>query len=100
MAEKQAAHRQSLEATKLRGDLGNERLGTWLGFVLTLFVSGGGVGLLAYGHQISGLAALLTPLAGLGGIFIWGRLRNEQQLKQKADTVDKAMGQTPPLSPR
>lgn len=73
MAEDQGSHRRNLERQELVANIRTQSRGQWLAFAVALLVSGGGIYLLAMGHSVSGLVALLTPLAGLVALFLVSR---------------------------
>lgn len=86
MAEKQGDHRRTQEDRLLRASIASEKRGQLLAFLLASLVCGGGIYLLAIGKGISGLVALLAPLASLIGIFIYTA---RQQREPKAKPRDK-----------
>lgn len=86
MAEKQADHRRVMESKLLDADIRSEQRGQIMAFSLATLVSGGGIYLLAIGQDIGGLVALITPLAGLAGMFIAAR----RQPKDKSN--DPSLG--------
>lgn len=75
MAEDQGSHRRGLERQELAANIRTQSQGQWLAFVIALLVSAGGIYLLATGNGVSGLVALLTPLAGLVALFLVSRSR-------------------------
>lgn len=82
MAERQAGHRQSLEASVIGGNIRDQRLGVIFGFIVALLVVAVGALLLSNGKSVIGLAAVLSPLAVLAGIFVYGRKSQERERKQ------------------
>lgn len=83
--EKQSGHRQSMELTKLLGDLANEKRGQWFAFLITLSTVASGVYLISQDKDATGLALILTELAAIAGLFIYGResQRGERERMRK-----------------
>jgi uncharacterized membrane protein len=63
MAERQSAHRESMEALVVKGNLARQREGAYFAFILAFLTICGGIFLLYSGRSIAGLVAILTPLA-------------------------------------
>jgi uncharacterized membrane protein len=84
MAEKQHDHRIGLEKYVVHSNSLNQRLGVILGFVLAVSVAGGGFWLVYSGRDATGIAAVITSIAGPSSIFIWGRT---QQKKERAEKI-------------
>lgn len=79
MAEEQGTHRRAMERAELEANRKSQTRGQYLAFVLAFVVSAGGIYLLAAGQSVEGLVALLTPLAGLAGIFLINRAREKRK---------------------
>ncbi len=47
----------------------------------------GGVYLIHSGQQVGGLTSIITALAALATVFIYGRKQQKRDLKQKADAL-------------
>ena len=86
MAEKQASHRQTLEARVIGANVFDQRLGVILGFILALFVAAGGGFLIYTGHNAGGIAAVITSIGGPSGVFIWGRQKQAKERNEKASS--------------
>jgi len=71
MAENQSLHRQELEKRIVSGNLVNERLGAIFAFIIAMTGIIAGTYLVSSGKSGEGLAAILTPLAGLAGVFFY-----------------------------
>ena len=83
MAERQVVHRQMLESNALDGKLTAERRGQVLGFALALTaIIGGGV-LIAFDKDASGLTAIVSALAGLVTVFVYGRRKDAEERREK-----------------
>lgn len=63
----------------------NQTRGQVFAFAITLIVLVGGIILIALGRSVEGLAALLVPLAGIAGVFIYNevRIRSERRRAQR-----------------
>ena len=81
MDERQSEHRQQLEKTVVNGESRMSLLGLVAGFVLSTMVIGGGIYLIASGHDIAGAALIGINLVGLAAVFVYGssNRRHEQQ---------------------
>ena len=90
LAERQSAHRQDLEKKVVDSNCKNERLGTILGFILAMTALGGGFALVAYGRDAGGIAAIVTSLATLAGVFIYGKRKQQQERAEKIQQVNQS----------
>ena len=72
MAEKQGEHRRSVERTRVLGDSRRAYLGLIAGFIISVLGIGGGIYLIATGHDWAGLALAGINLTGLAGVFVYG----------------------------
>ncbi len=86
MAEKQATHRQQLETTHLQGTLSAQKWGIVAATVISLATIGAGTFLIYQGKSGEGLATLLSGIATLAGVFIYGTRRQAKEQQQKRDT--------------
>lgn len=84
MAEKQQDHRQNLERMVVESNTQSQTQGLWLGFILAIVVVISGAFLIYLGHDVYGLAAIITALASLVGVFIYGKYQQKKELKEKA----------------
>jgi len=83
MAEKQSAHRQELEKKVIATSCHNARLGPILGFIICMTAIGGGIFLIQSGKGAAGLASIVTALASLAVVFVYGRTKQKEELKQQ-----------------
>jgi uncharacterized membrane protein len=83
MAERQAAHRQKIESAVIEGDLKLQRHGQVMAFSLSGLVAIGGGILLWSGHELGGLAALVTALGVPMGILLVKREQQKRELASK-----------------
>lgn len=89
MAERQEAHRHSLESANLRGNLRSQLIGQVFSLLIGLAGMGCGTFLLYSGKSIAGFSAMFAPLTGLAGIFIYGRRKQEQERREKLSQIDR-----------
>lgn len=75
-----------MESRELAAQIKSQTRGQYLASIVALLVSGGGIYLLAMGQSVTGLVALLTPLAGLVGLFLVSRSK-----KNEADVTSEAL---------
>lgn len=80
MAEAQSESRLQTERTIVNGDSKRAYLGILAGFILSMVVIGGGIYLIATGHDWAGASLIGLNLVGLAGVFVYGskNLRDEQ----------------------
>ena len=83
MAEAQAAHRRALESRVIEGNVAAERRGQVFAFTLALVALVGGVWLIYQGNDAEGLTAIIGALAGLVGVFVYGRRKDAEERRQK-----------------
>ncbi|MCY4638570.1 MAG: DUF2335 domain-containing protein [Acidobacteria bacterium] len=83
MTEQQLTHRHALESRAIDGKLSAERRGQTLGFILALTAVIGGCVLIALGKDASGLTAIVTALAGLVAVFVYGRRKDAEERREK-----------------
>jgi uncharacterized membrane protein len=83
MVERQQEHRHGLEAAVVKSNITRESFGAWSATVISLVVIGVGAWLIYIGKPVTGLVAILSPLAILASVFFWKRKREEQQLARK-----------------
>ena len=95
MAESQLKHRQTLETKVVDSNCKAQERGPIYGLSVCLAAIGGGVYLIHAGHEPSGLAAILAPLAGIAGVFIYGKIAQQKQLASQAAIVAPPPPQNP-----
>ncbi len=83
MAENQSKHRQDIEKITVKTNARNSTIGVIIGGLIGISAIFGGVYIITSGYQISGYATMLTPLAGLVGVFIYGKRSNKEELIEK-----------------
>lgn len=87
MAERQAAHRQSLEKAVILSNVAIQKWGLGSAFVLALIAIGGGVWLSLKGLSGVGLTAIISALAALVSVFIYGKSEQKKELKDKSEAL-------------
>lgn len=87
MAERQSAHRESLESKVVDGNLAIQKSGSWRAFVLALVVILGGIYLMAAGRDAWGFAAILTSLVSLISVFFIGRSTQKKERVEKSEAL-------------
>ncbi|HZW94289.1 MAG TPA: DUF2335 domain-containing protein [Candidatus Eremiobacteraceae bacterium] len=90
MAENQHTHRQGLEKHVIHSNVAAQRLGTILGFIVAMTVVIGGMFLVHEGKSGEGLAAILTALASLVGVFLYSKHEQQKELAKKTDALANA----------
>jgi len=90
MAESQHNHRQGLESHVVRSNVSAQTLGTILGFIVAMTVVIGGMYLVHEGKSGEGLAAILTALASLGGVFLYSKREQQKDLAKKTEALANA----------
>jgi uncharacterized membrane protein len=77
MAEREEHHRQALERMMVTSEIKTRNRGQFLGFVVATITLVGGMWLVYKGKDWPGLVAILTPLVGLVGIFVYTQSKDE-----------------------
>jgi uncharacterized membrane protein len=77
MAEREEEHRQSLERTMTTSEVKARDRGQFLGFAIAAITLLGGIWLVYEGKDWPGLVAILTPLVGLVGLFVYTQSREQ-----------------------
>jgi len=85
MAEAQSKHRMQMESQVVVGNLKSQNVGQWMAFVVVLGGMGLGAWFITHGYDTAGFTAMLTPLGGVAGIFVWGRFRQEKERQRKLE---------------
>jgi uncharacterized membrane protein len=71
MAEKEEVHRQEMERIMVTSEVKSRNRGQFFGFAIAVIALLGGIWLVYSGKEWQGLVAILTPLIGLVGMFIY-----------------------------
>jgi len=94
MAEKQSNHRQILESQVINSNIGNERLGMILGFLICVLAISGGIYAVVQGKNATGIAAIVTPLVALVAVFIYGKSEQKKNLQARQQGIIEAAKNT------
>lgn len=87
MAESQLRHRQTLEAQVIASNCKAQHRGPIYGFIVCMSAIAGGVYLISTGKNASGLASIISALAGLAVVFIAGKIGQKRELRQKNEAL-------------
>jgi uncharacterized membrane protein len=87
MAEKQHEHRISIERTIVFGNSRRAYLGLAAGFIISALGIGGGIYLIATGHDWAGLALAGVNLTGLVGVFVYGSKARRDERNRNAENM-------------
>ena len=90
LAESQHHHRQELEKCAITSNVKAQKLGTVLGFIVSMTVVLGGMWLIHEGKGTAGLATTLTALASLVGVFVWSKHEQQKDLQKKSEALTRA----------
>jgi len=84
--EGQVQHRQGLEKKVIIADIEQAKFGAILGFIIAISAIGSGTFLAYIGRPSEGIAAIITALAGIIGVYGWGsyQRKKERDLKSTA----------------
>lgn len=91
MAESQIQHRQHLERAVIQGNVDAQRRGQHYAFILALVAIVGGMILIAFDKKTAGIVAIISALAALFGMFIFGRVAQSKERRQKRDEVRRTI---------
>ena len=83
MAESQGKHRMGLESRVIEADIGSARLGTWLGFCLSVLIIGVAGFLIYQGKDTLGLGLIGADVTALIAVFVTGSVIRSNERKQK-----------------
>lgn len=83
MAEKQALHRQRLEEKAIFSGIKDSRIGQYLSFIIAMSVIFGGFFLVGIGKDAYGIVAIISALASLVGVFVYGKRSDKKELEEK-----------------
>jgi uncharacterized membrane protein len=93
MAERQSAHREALEAQVVAGNLASQKRGSIFAFIICMVALLGGFALIATGRNAGGLAAIISSLAVLAGVFVYGKYEQRKEREEKARALETARRQ-------
>lgn len=87
LMEQQSIHRHDLETKMLDSDVRSRDRGQVFAFVLCFIVIVGGFVAILAGQELTGMAAILTAVAGVAATFLVTRRRQQRQLEEKREVV-------------
>lgn len=89
MAERQSAHRESLEAKVVEGNVASQARGSHYAFTLCLVTIVGGFALIGMGKSIFGISAVIGSLATLAAVFIVAKTVQKRERVEKSTALQK-----------
>ena len=87
MAERQSAHRESLESQVVAGNVASQARGALYSFIICLVTIIGGFVLIGMGKSVVGVSAIIGSLATLAGVFIISKREQRKERVQKQDVL-------------
>jgi len=94
MVETQSNHRQALESTVIISNCKNERLGMIFGFTICVLAISAGIYAVLRGNQGFGIASIVSALAALVAVFIYGKTRQKKDLQAAQQGIIEAARHT------
>jgi uncharacterized membrane protein len=91
MAESQHEHRLLLEKKVVESNTFSQKVGLLLGFVIAMTAIGGGIRLSLMGKGGAGLTSIISALAALVGVFIYGKIQQGKELTEKAMEIEQSI---------
>jgi uncharacterized membrane protein len=87
MAEQQATHRQHLEKVVVGSNASTQKWGLGCAFIIAMIAICGGVWLSLKGMSGAGLTSIISALAALVGVFVYGKSGQKEELKKKSEEL-------------
>jgi uncharacterized membrane protein len=87
MAEEQSSHRRDLEKTVIGANVRTQTWGLVSAFIIAMTAIGGGIWLSAKGMSGAGLTSIITALAALVGVFVFGKSQQNKELSEKQKSL-------------
>lgn len=87
MAEKQSAHRESLEAKVVAGNVASQARGSHYAFIICLVTIIGGFVLIGMGKSIYGISAVIGSLATLAAVFVVAKRDQRKERVEKSTAL-------------
>jgi uncharacterized membrane protein len=87
MAERQSAHRESLEAMVVAGNVASQARGSLYAFIICLVTIIGGFVLIGMGKSVIGVSAIIGSLATLASVFIISKRAQRIERTEKQDAL-------------
>jgi uncharacterized membrane protein len=92
MAEKQSAHRESLEAKVVAGNVASQARGSHYAFIICLVTIIGGFVLIGMGKSIYGISAVIGSLATLAAVFVVAKRDQRKERVEKSTALAERRG--------
>jgi uncharacterized membrane protein len=92
MAEKQSAHRESLEAKVVAGNVASQARGSHYAFIICLVTIIGGFVLIGMGKNIYGISAVISSLATLAAVFVVAKRDQRKERVEKSTALAERRG--------
>lgn len=89
MAEQQSTHRRQLEKRVVHSNELRAHIGQAMAFLIALAGISAGVYLTMNNKPTEGLTAILAPLLGIIGVFVYGKRAQRKQLAEKDRTISR-----------
>ena len=83
--EGQVRHRQELEKHAIKSDIRQSYYGATLGFIIAMSAIGAGTFLTYIGRPTEGIAAIISALASLVGVYGWGSYQRRKERSVKVN---------------
>ena len=87
MAEKQSAHRESLEAKVVAGNVSSQARGSHYALIICLVTIIGGFVLIGMGKSIYGISAVIGSLATLAAVFVVAKRDQRKERVEKSTAL-------------
>ena len=87
MAERQSAHRESLEAKLIEGNVASQARGSHYAFIICLITIVGGFVLIGTGKSIYGISAVIGSLATLAAVFVVAKRDQRKERVEKSTAL-------------
>jgi uncharacterized membrane protein len=80
MAEIEQHHRHQIENTAISGEISKDKRGQFFALITSILIISGSIGLISFGHEVSGTVLMGTTVLGLAYMFITGKhLKNNHK---------------------
>lgn len=87
MAERQSSHRETMEASVVRGNIASQTRGSYFAFILALVSILGGLFLIYSGRSAAGLASIIASVGALAGVFVYSKYEERKERGRKLENL-------------
>ena len=94
MAERQSAHHVAMETIVVAASAQSQTRGSWFAFIISMTAIGGGIYLIKLGKSAEGLSAIISSLAALSAVFVYGKKKETKELNEKSQALAKRMNKS------